>query len=42
MDKNKTVYNLKTEKKNRVVVEEINPNELKELWEKLKELNKAL
>ena len=39
MNKDKTIYNLKTDKKNRVIVEEINPNELKEIWDKLAELN---
>lgn len=38
----KNVYNIKTEKRNKIVVEEINPNELKEIWEKLTELNKTL
>jgi len=38
----KNVYKIKTEKKNKIVVEEINPNELKEIWEKLNELNKTL
>ena len=31
----KNSYKIKTEKKNKIVVEEINPNELKEIWEKL-------
>jgi MoaA/NifB/PqqE/SkfB family radical SAM enzyme len=30
---------IKTGKKNRVVIEEINQNELKEIWDKLPELN---
>ncbi len=38
----KNVYSLKTDKKNRIVVEEIQPNELKEIWDKLTELNKSL
>ena len=38
----KTVYNIKTEKKNRIIVEEVNPNELKEIWDKLTDLNKSL
>lgn len=38
----KNIYNIKTEKRNKIVVEEINPNELKEIWEKLTELNKTL
>ena len=38
----KNVYSLKTEKKNRIVVEEVQPNELKEIWDKLTELNKSL
>jgi restriction endonuclease len=38
----KNIYKIKTEKKNKIVVEEVNPNELKEIWEKLHELNKAL
>lgn len=43
MDKKvKNTYNIKTEKRNKIVVEEINPNELKEIWDKLNELNKTL
>lgn len=38
----KNVYKIKTEKRNKIVVEEINPNELKEIWKKLKKLNKTL
>ena len=34
-------HNLKTEKKNRIIIEEVNPNELAELWKKLSDLNKA-
>lgn len=37
----KNIYNIKTEKKNRIVVEEVNPNELKEIWEKLTEINNS-
>ena len=40
--KEKNVYKIKTEKRNKIVVEEINPNELKEIWDKLNELNKTL
>lgn len=38
----KNIYNIKTEKRNRIIVEEIHPNELKEIWDKLTELNKTL
>lgn len=38
----KNVYKIKTEKRNKIVVEEVNPNELKEIWKKLKKLNKTL
>ena len=38
----KNVYKIKTEKRNKIVVEEINPNDLKEIWKKLKKLNKTL
>jgi hypothetical protein len=34
-------HNLKTEKKNRIIIEEVNPNELAELWKKLSDLNKT-
>jgi restriction endonuclease len=40
--KEKNVYKIKTEKRNKIVVEEINPNELKEIWKKLNKLNKTL
>ncbi len=40
--KDKNVYKIKTEKRNKIVVEEINPNELKEIWKKLNKLNKTL
>jgi hypothetical protein len=40
--KEKNVYKIKTEKRNKIVVEEVNPNELKEIWKKLNKLNKTL
>ena len=33
-------HNVKTEKKNRVIVEEVNPNELAEIWQKLGNISK--
>ncbi len=32
----------KIDKKNRVVIEEVNPKELNEIWEKLSDINKSL
>ena len=40
--KEKNVYKIKTEKRNKIVVEEVNPNELKEIWKKLNKLNEML
>ena len=40
--KDKNVYKIKTEKRNKIVIEEINPNELKEIWKKLRKLNETL
>ncbi len=40
--KEKNVYKIKTEKRNKIVVEEVNPNELKEIWKKLNKLNETL
>jgi restriction endonuclease len=40
--KSKNTYNIRTEKKNKIVIEEINPDELNEIWDKLKELNQTL
>jgi hypothetical protein len=37
----KQKHSIKTEKKNRIIIEEVNPNELAELWKKLSDLNKA-
>ena len=34
-------HSLKTDKKNRVIIEEVNPNELAEIWKRLSDLNKA-
>ena len=42
MEKNKKRYNIKTEMKNRVIIEEINPGEITEVWDKLKELGKSI
>ena len=42
MNKVKNIYNIKTEKRNRIIVEEVNPNELKEIWERLNEINKTI
>jgi hypothetical protein len=42
MSKTKKTYKIKTDKKNKIIVEEINPNELKEIWEKLKDINKSI
>jgi hypothetical protein len=42
METGKQKYYVKTDKKNRIVVEEINPNELAEIWKKLSEINKSL
>ena len=33
--------NLKTEKRNRIIIEEVNPNELADIWKRLSDLNKA-
>ncbi len=38
----KNTYKIRTEKKNKIIIEEIDPDELKEIWEKLKELNNTL
>ena len=40
--KEKNSYKIRTEKKNKIVIEEIDPDELKEIWDKLKELNQTL
>lgn len=37
----KQKQNLKTEKRNRIIIEEVNPNELAEIWKRLSDLNKA-
>ena len=37
----KNKQNLKTEKRNRIIIEEVNPNELAEIWKRLSDLNKA-
>ena len=37
----KEKYYIETEKKNKVTVEKINPNELNEIWSRLKELNNS-
>jgi hypothetical protein len=37
----KQKHSLKTEKKNRIIIEEVIPNELAEIWMKLSDLNKA-
>lgn len=37
----KQKHNLKTDKKNRVIIEEVNPNELAEIWKKLGDISKA-
>ncbi len=37
----KQKQNLKTEKKNRIIIEEVNPNELADIWKRLSDLNKA-
>ena len=42
MNKTKKLYNIKTEKRNKIVVEEINPNEMREIWDKLSDLNQTL
>ena len=42
MSKTKKTYKIKTEKKNKIIVEEINPNELHEIWEKLSDINKSI
>jgi hypothetical protein len=34
-------HSLKIEKKNQIIIEAVNPNELAELWKKLSDLNKA-
>ncbi len=39
--KAKNIYDVKTDKRNRIVIEEINPNELNEIWKSLPELNKS-
>jgi hypothetical protein len=40
--KEKNTYKIRTEKKNKITIEEIDPEELKKIWEKLKELNQTL
>ena len=42
MSKTKKTYKIKTNKKNKIIVEEINPNELKEIWEKLSDIKKNI
>jgi len=42
VSKPKNTYHIKTEKRNKIVVEEVNPNELKEIWDKLNKLNQTL
>lgn len=37
----KNKQNLKTEKRNRIIIEEVNPNELADIWKRLSDLNKA-
>lgn len=41
MNKTKN-YSKKIDKKNRVVIEEVNPEELNKIWEKLSEIDKSL
>lgn len=42
MLRQKNIISVKTEKKNRIIVEEVNPNEIKEIWERLSDLNDTL
>ena len=37
----KQKHSLKTDKKNRVIIEDVNPNELAEIWKRLSDLSKA-
>lgn len=37
----KQQHSIKTSKKNRIIIEEVNPNELAEIWKKLGDLSKA-
>ena len=39
MRKTKTIYKIKTGKKNKVIVEKINPDELTKAWEKLSDID---
>ena len=41
MEKMKGRQNVKTEKRNKIFIEEINPKELTDIWNKLKELNES-
>ncbi len=38
----KQKHNIKTGKKNKIIIEVVNPKELTDLWKKLSDLNKAL
>lgn len=42
MEKSKVRQYVKTEKRNKIFIEEINPQELSEVWNKLKELNETI
>ena len=37
----KQQHSLKTDKRNRVIIEEVNPNELAEIWKRLSDLSKV-
>ncbi len=42
MRKTKNTYKIKTGKKNKVIVEKVNLDELNEVWEKLSEIDQSL
>ena len=42
MRKTKNTYKIKTGKKNKVVVEKVNPDELNKIWDKLSEIDHNL
>ena len=42
MRKTKNIYKIKTGKKNKVVVEKVNPDELNKIWDKLSDIDQNL
>ncbi len=39
MRKTKNIYKVKTRKRNKIIVEEVNPDELNEVWKKFSDID---